>query len=47
MVWLLILRVTQGRVLLIIAIFIFLDMPQLGLLSRGVLSLWVLRYELA
>jgi hypothetical protein len=58
MVQLLILCVTQGRVLLFIAIFIFLDLLLLGLLSRGILSLWafwhhnldlkrlLLRYEL-
>jgi hypothetical protein len=37
-VQLLVLRVPQGRVLLIVTIFIFLDLLLLGLLSRGIPS---------
>jgi hypothetical protein len=45
-VQLLILRVTQGRVLFIITIFIFLDLLLLMLLNGGILSLWALKHHI-
>jgi hypothetical protein len=45
MVQLLALLVTQGRVLLLVIIFIILALLLLGLLNRGILSLWALTHH--
>jgi hypothetical protein len=42
---LLILQVTQGSILLVIIFFSTLALLLLGLLSKGILSLWSLRHH--